>query len=338
MKKFLYLLLLMGSVPALGWCQYFKPGNILFADPTGDQVIELTLKPATGEAEIIKAVKWPLGDTSRRRPLGLDISPNGDVWVGITGVPTSATEAVEFPTGRGEALRIAPDGKQTFYILPINKATFLSTFRPNEVYVMSNDIKTAPSSQWRIRVDGDQIVEETEFIVSQSVNFYGEALELGDGRVLIANSGTDGIQVYDRSGKQTGMFVTTGRFRSLTYIPELDKIIALGNDQQTISRFNMQGNLEESVNANDFFYPSLWGIARMPGTTKIILGSHNGPANTKNYIGVFDAANLQNPPEEYLISGLANAGLPDSHLFASLFNIGVAIEPKQVPVQHWDIH
>ncbi|MEW6237754.1 MAG: hypothetical protein AB1656_20400 [Candidatus Omnitrophota bacterium] len=335
MKKALFVMMVLSLAPLSGWTQFFTPGNVIFADPVDDRVVELKL--SGGFAEIVQIVTWPLGDMSRRRPLGLDISPDGTVWVAVTGVPKSATEAVEFPTGRAEVLRITGDGKQTFFGTPANKGTFLSTSNSGEVFIMSNAIETTPSIQYRIQVQGDEISEITEFILSQSLNFYGEALELPDGRILMGSNGEDGILVFSQDGgAPTGKFVQTNRYRSLTYIPENQKIIALRTDQSTIDRFDLNGTLEDTINAADYLYPSLWGTARIPGTTKFLVGSHNGPAATKNYIGVFDAANFDNPPEEYVITGFEKVGLAADHQFGSLFNMASVVQ--FTPVASWELY
>ena len=182
-------------------------------------------------------------------------------------------------------MRIEPNGRQSFFPLPINKSTFLSSFNANEVYVMSNEIASPPAITARLRVDGDEVKEITEFVVSTTGGYWGETLVLPDGRILIGNSGQDGIQQFDSNGGESiGYFVSPDagiRVRSMTYIPEIDKIITLGTDQQTISRIDLEGNIEDQVNAADFLFPSLWGVARMPGTTNIIVGSHDGPVETK---------------------------------------------------------
>ncbi len=336
MKKLVLAAVVLCVVSSVGWAQFFEPGNVIFADPFGDRIVELTLNETDGVAEIVNAISWPLGDTSRRRPLGLDIDPTGTVFVGITGVPTSATEAVDFPTGRGEVLRIKPDGTQDFFIVPLNKVTFLSSFNANEVYIMSNNIPDPPSIQFRVRMSEDEVTDITEFVVSEEAGTYGEALVLPDGRVLIPGNTFDGIKVFSQDGEEIGMFTEEGVYRSLTYVEEIDKVIASGSDQVTIHRFDMDGNLEDSLNTGDFLFPNLWGITTVPGTTDIILGSHDGPIETRNFIGIFNAADFSEEPREFEIVGFENADLPPDTIFRSLFNMAVVQEP--VRVNRWEIY
>lgn len=326
-------------IPCASLAQPFEPGHVLFADPGsgGDQVVELELHD-DGTAEIISLVQWPLLDTKRRRPLGLDVAPDGTAWVGVTGEPTSVTEEVQFPTGRVEVIALRPDGTQQSYlnVAPTNKATFLSTFHPNEVFIMSNSIQEGPSIHFRVRMNDTEVTEVTEFIVSQETNFFGEALELPDGRILIGSSGSDGIQIFDQDGGEAiGMFVEENRYRSLTYIPEINRILALRTDQSSIDRMDLEGNIEDTLVAADWFYPNLWGVARMPGTTKFLIGSHNGPEATQNFIGIFDASDFSKEPEEHEIVGFENVGLPPDHRFVSLFNMAVTIEPTYI--DEWSV-
>ncbi|MBD3267672.1 hypothetical protein GF373_13465 [bacterium] len=341
MKKGLFVLGVLLLLPAICSAQLFTPGNVVFADPVDDRIVELSLNDSTMEAELVQILDWPLLDTKRRRPLGLDISPTGTVFVGVTGEPTSVTEEVEFPTGRVEIVAFRPDGTREDYlnVAPTNKATFLSCYAPNEVFVMSNAQDAEMSYFYRVRVDGEKVVETTEFLLSELENVYGEALQLPDGRILASGQNGDdpGIKVFDQDGGEpVGYFVEEGNFRSLAYIPELDKIIALRTDQQTIARFDMEGNIEDELNLGDLFYPNLWGVAHIPGTTRIIFGSHNGPAATRNYIGTIDVSDFASQIEEYLISGFESVGLDPGHQFNSLFNMAVVTEPTQI--MGWDLY
>jgi hypothetical protein len=195
---------------------------------------------------------------------------------------------------------------------------------------MSNSIAAAPSICYRVRVDEQKILDVTEFIVSQKVNSFGEALELPDGRILIGASEDDGISIFDKSGGEpVGKFVASGRYRSLTYCKQLNAVLAVGSDQRTLYRFDLQGNLEEQTDAGNYLFTNLWGVAAIPGTTKIIVGSHDGPPETRNFVGIFDAANLADPPQELEIVG--------DVVFRSLFNIAVYPVPVE-SVEAWELH
>ena len=225
MKKailFASLLMLCASVVLAA---PFTPGNIVLVDAAEDRLIEVEL---VGEdAVVVQVVTWELGDTLRRRPLGVDFDPNGTCYVGITGVPTSATEVAEMPEGRGEILRILPDGTQQFYVLPaaVSKGTWMSSESPNEVFVMSNEPHPPfPSQSYRYRFVGDEISEPTLFNVTSTPQAngnggYGKALILPDGRILIPSSTNQYINIYnDDGGDPIDQITTTKGYRSLAYI------------------------------------------------------------------------------------------------------------------------
>ncbi|MBN2327822.1 MAG: hypothetical protein JXR73_11770 [Candidatus Omnitrophica bacterium] len=218
--------------------QPFTPGNLVLVDASDDMLIEVDLpdSPDALEAQVVQVVRWDLGDTSRRRPLGMAFDTNGTCYVGITGVPTSATEAVEYPAGRGEILRILPDGTQDFFVLSeeVTKGTWISSYAPNEVFVMSNEPPSPPPSHsFRFRFSGNEIIDITTFDVSETVkdtgNFSsGKALVLPDGSILIPSEMDNRINIYESTGgAPVGSIPTEKAYRSLAYLEGSNELLAL---------------------------------------------------------------------------------------------------------------
>lgn len=283
----------------------FTPGNIVLVDAAGgrDHLIEVNLGgPGAVIAEVAQIVTWELGDTSRRRPLGVAFDPNGTCYVGLTGVPTSATEAVEFPEGRGEILRILPDGTQHFYILPIEvtKGTWVSSYAPNEVFVMSNEPPPSPSLQFRIRFQGNEIADITTFEVTESLQANGsggsgKAMVLPDGRILIPSETDNRIGVFDDSGgAPVELIPTEHAYRSLAYIDGTDYLLAMRTNGTTVDSISFEGAVQGTF---DFSLDGLGGVWNFSvlndGTERFIVTNHNGPAGSKNQIFIYDASDLE---------------------------------------------
>jgi hypothetical protein len=317
MKKVL-LALAVCALPLSGWSQLFEPGNLIFADPfyTPDgQIVEMHVND-DDTATIINAVRWELDGANRRRALGLDVDPAGNVWVGITWTGDADSD---FPEGIGQALRIEKDGTQTTWDLDIIKATLTAAIGVNDVIINSNagDANVAQ----RVQVDANGNATFTDF---NKVG-YGEALRLPDGRIAMGDNGDSGIILYNETGGDPiGKLYDDGRtVRSLTYNPEIGSIVASLQDQHTLLRISLDGQLEEEFDTTADGFVNLWGIAQIPGTTNIILASHDAAA-AYNEIGIYNALDLQEFPRVIAITGgFENAGLPADHVFRSFFNLAV---------------
>ncbi len=346
MRKMFLLLL------AAGVCQWasaqdallFEPGNLIFADPFDDQIIEISfdLEAAVpGEfldAGIVNAVRWDLGGWERRRPLGLDIDPNGNIWVGITS--TGDTEA-EFPLGLGEALRVERDGTQSFFTTDTIKITFLAATGSNEVIVQSN------TGEQNDTFGGlDQEFAQMVKVTSDEVDIrtfnksgYGEALRLPDGTLLMGDNGAPGIHIYeDTGGDPVGVFYDDGRnFQSLTYVEEIDSIIAL-NQGNTLVRLSMDGTLEEEFDTSGDGFTGLWGVADIPGADRIIIGSHNVGA-VFNQLGIYKASDFAGefPTVVDILSGFEDVDLPADHVFRSFFNLALVPSEVESNVGDWSV-
>lgn len=335
MKKALIVLCFVAA-PLTGWAQLFEPGNVIFADPfyaPDGQIVELKI---TGdEAEVVNVVRWELDGAIRRRALGLDVDPSGQVWVGVTWTGDADSE---FPEGIGQALRIKKDGTQDSWDLDIIKSTHIAALDTDVVMVNSN-AGDADIGQKLDVTSGDPVL--TDFLKTG----HGEALKLPDGRILMGQT-APGILVFDDDGNQTGMFYDDGEtaFRSLTFNEETNTVIASSQDQHTLMRISLAGELEESYDASDPFgtgegFTSLWGIATIPGTSSIIAGNHNVEA-LANTLGIFDAANLAAGPRLITItSGFEQAGLPADTAFRSFFNVAV-VPGAEFPtdVDQWSLY
>lgn len=345
MKKLMIFFLFVGvSHLASSQDLLFEPGNLIFADPFDDQIIEISFDldaAVPGEflnAEIVNAVQWDLAGFERRRPLGLDIDPNGNVWVGVTA--TGDTEA-EFPLGLGQALRIERDGTQSTFNTDLIKITFLAATSANQVIVGSNvgdqnDVLGGPDQSFAQMVE---ITNDGAELTTFNKSSYGEALRLPDGTLLMGDNGLPGIHIYEETGGDSiGVFYDDGRnFQSLTYVEAIDSIVALSQDS-TLVRISMDGEMEEEFDTSDDGFTGLWGIADIPGTNRIIVGSHNVGA-VFNQLGIFLADDFAGefPTVVDITSGFEEVGLPIDHVFRSFFNLALVPEEVQVPVSDWSI-
>ncbi|MDX9752934.1 MAG: hypothetical protein RBU29_03185 [bacterium] len=336
MKK-LYLGILMAAcVFTLGaQAELFSPGNVIFADPfysPDGQIVEL--KITGNEAEVINVVRWDLADTLRRRALGLDVDPNGTVFVGITATWENNPEN-PYPEGIGEVLRIDKQGNQTFYMTDIVKTTYLSAIGVDEVVVSSN-VASDQHLAYRYKFSGTETSEWSEY----NKGSHGEALRLPDGRLLFGDNTKSGIHIYDLAGGEpTGVFYDDGRtVRSLSYNDKIGAVIASLQDQRTILRIGLDGVLQEEYNATNDGFTAIWGIAQIPGTTNFITGNHD-VAGMASVLGVFNALDLAAGPRLITItSGFANAGLPEGTTFRSFFNMAVVPGAEFPPsVDAWSL-
>ncbi|MFB3788780.1 MAG: hypothetical protein ACE15F_20670 [bacterium] len=341
MKRQPLILLGLFLYPFSVHADLFAPGNIIFTDPfysPDGQIVEL--KVTGNEAEIVNVVRWELGDADRRRALGLDIDPAGTVFVGITAAFDPAPDN-PYPEGIGEILRIDNQGKQTFYITDIIKVTLLAVTGTDEVIVNSNAADA--NKAYGYKLGAAEIASWTEFEKTS----YGEALKLPDGRILMGDNGVPGIHIYDAAGgAPSGVFSQAagadgnGRaVRSLTYNEKMGALVALLQDQHTLLRINMNGEIEEEYNASADGFTALWGVAQIPGTTEFIVGNHDVAA-TANTFGIFDALNLAAGARLITItSGFERAGLDANTQFRSFFNMAV-VPGAEIPVRidDWELH
>ncbi len=321
----------------------FTPGNVVLCDAAEDRLIEVSL--GEEEATVVQVVTWELGDTSRRRPLGVAFDPAGYCYVGITGVPTSATEAVEFPEGRGEIMRIAPDGSMDFFVLPeeVTKGTWVSSYDPHEVYIMSNEPPPPlPSHLFRYQFTGDQISEPTLFEVSNTAQAngnggYGKALELPDSRIFIPSNTENVINIYDQEGGAPVDSITTEvGYRSLAFIEGTDYLLA-NPDGTTVDRITFEGEVEGTFDFSLDFMGGVWNFTILRDETeRFIVTNHNGPADSNNMVYIYDASDLQNIfPTMLPIVGLSDFGDEDG-MATQLFDSAAVPEP--VSVSSWSIY
>ncbi len=327
--------------------QPFTPGNLVLVDAGNDRLIEVELNLEGleagdyGDAEVVQEVEWPLGDTSRRRPLGMAFDSNGTAYVGITGVPTSATEEEEFPEGRGEILRILPDGSIDFTVLSeeVTKGTWVSSFDANEVFVMSNEPPSdpSPSHSFRFRYSGDEIVDTTLFNVSEAVKdngslSSGKALVLPDGRVMIPSEIENVIRIYESSGGDpVDQIETEKAYRSLAYLEDSDELLAIPGTSY-VDRLDMEGNILGTFEFSMDGLGGVWNFTLIPdGSERFIATNHNGPADSNGIVFVYDSTRLEELPlpTELTIVGLDS---PANNLFDH------AIVPEPTEVGDWSIH
>lgn len=325
MNRYVFFILALLFFPFSVHGDLFAPGNIIFADPfyaPDGQIVEL--KVTGNEAAIINVVRWDLGDTDRRRALGLDIDPAGTVFVGITAAFDPAPDN-PYPEGIGEVLRIDKQGKQTFYITDIIKVTFLAAIGTDEVIVNSN--AADGNLAYGYQLGETDITRWTEFQKTS----YGEALKLPDGRIVMGDNGAPGIHIYDPAGgPPTGLFSLAagadgnGRtVRSLTYNDHMGAVVALLQNQHTLLRINLDGEIEEEYDASLDGFTNLWGVAQIPGTTQFLVGNHDVAAMA-NTFGIYDALNLAAGARLITItSGFEQAGLAANTSFRSFFNMAV---------------
>ncbi len=334
MKK-VFIALVVCALPLSGWSQLFEPGNLIFADPffTPDgQIVELQIND-DDTATIINAVKWGLDGAVRRRALGLDVDPSGNVWVGITWTGDAESE---FPEGIGQVLRIERNGTQTSWDLDLIKSTHTAAIGVNDVIVNSNAGDETLAQ--RVQVDASGNATLTDYNKAG----HGEALLLPDGRLVMGDNGDSGIILYDiAGGDPIGKLWDDGRtVRSLTYNEEIGSIVASLQDQETLVRVSLDGELEEEFSTSTDGFVGLWGIAEIPGTNNIILGSHN-VADSFNEIAIYNALDLTELPRVIAITdGFEDVGLPADHVFRSFFNMAIvpAATSGGSAVETWELY
>ncbi|MGC9329122.1 MAG: hypothetical protein ACP5I1_15930, partial [Candidatus Hinthialibacter sp.] len=278
----------------------FTPGNLVLTDATNDRVIEVDLSGE--EPVVVQTITWPLGDTSRRRPLGMAFDPNGTLYVGITGVPTSATEQVQYPTGRAEVLRIKRDGTLSFHALPgdeIDKITLVSSFNPDEVFVMRNTPLPYPCYMFRVRFTDDEISDITRFTMSSEdengqVSSHGEALIMPDGRIIIPRHNVPEINVYGPDGGDPIDTIPTEQgYVSLAYEEGKDYFLALVSGQKSIDMISLDGEVLDFLD-----FGSLDGIVESwnvnfvgDGSDQFMLAEKTETdPQSQNTVFVYDAA------------------------------------------------
>lgn len=341
MKKYFALVLGITSLITLvASAELFSPGNVVFTDPVfspDGRIVEL--KITGNEAEIVNVVRWNLDDTTRRRALGLTIDPNGVVLVGIT--TTYDGQDNPFPEGIGEILRIDKEGNQKFFTTDVIKSVFLTAVGPDEFILNSNAVADATTA-YQYKIEGNELKTVATFNKTGS----GEALQLPDGRILMADTATAGILIYDaKGGDKTGVFAGlldangAGRFvRTLTYCKALNAVIATLVDGATLIRLDLNGNIEEEFNATTSGFTGIWGVAEIPDSSDLIVSNHN-ITGMANKFGIFDGKNLSAGPRIITISkGFEKAGLAADTQFASLFNISVIPGKNSSDIQTWDIY
>lgn len=347
MAKKLWMVFLIGlaatSLTYAQMVQPFTPGNLVLVDASTDMLIEVEFPSSADatEAQVVQVVRWELGDTSRRRPLGVTFDPNGTCYVGITGVPTSATESVDFPSGRGEILRILSDGTIDFFTLDpeVTKGTWLSSFAPNELYLMSNGPKPPfPSHMFRYRFSGDEITQITSFDVTVNAQGNGDggsgkALVLPDGRILIPSETDSWINVYnDDGGAAIDQIPTEKAYRSLAYLKDSNEMLAIPTSNSSVDRIDINGNILGSF---DFTLDGLGGVWNFSliddGSERFVATNHNGPAGSKNQIFVYDSTALDDLPFPQILTivGLENFGDEDG-VANQLFDHAFVPEPSMV--------
>ena len=332
MKKVLFALAVC-ALPLSGWSQLFEPGNLIFADPfyTPDgQIVEMQIND-DDTATIINAVRWDLDGATRRRALGLDVDAAGNVWVGITWTGDSESE---FPEGIGQALRIEKDGTIMSWDLDMIKSTHTAAIGANDVIVNSNAADQTLAQ--RVQVDAAGNATLTDY----NKQGHGEALLLPDGRLVMGDASDPGIIIYDLAGGDpTGKLWDDGRtVRSLTYNPEIGSIVASLQDQETLVRISLDGQVEEEFSTAADGFVSLWGIAQIPGTNNIILGSHN-VTESFNEVAIYNALDFNELPRIIAVTdGFEEAGLPADHVFRSFFNMAIVPAAGGSNVGSWSLY
>lgn len=323
MKK-AFVCLVVCLLPLSGWAQLFEPGNLIFADPfysPDGQIVELQLND-DDTATIINTVKWELDGAVRRRALGLDVDPAGNVWVGITWTGTAAADNPH-PEGIGQIMRIEKNGTLMSWDLDLIKSTHTAAIGVNDVIVNSNAQDDQNLAQ-RVQVDANGNATLTDFNKTQ----HGEALILPDGRIAMGDNGDSGIILYDATGGDSvGKLFDDGRtIRSLTYNPEIGSIVASLQDQHTLLRISLDGVLEEEYDTANDGFNNLWGVAHIPGTSNIILGSHDID-ETYNEVAIYNALDFTEFPRVIAVTdGFEDVGLDAGHVFRSFFNMAIVPE------------
>lgn len=340
MRKVILLCGLICCIAFVANAELFKPGNVIFTDPfyTPDgQIIELKING--NEAEVVNAVRWNLDGATRRRALGLDVDPAGTVFVGITTTYDGQLDNPA-PEGIGEILRIDKQGNQTFYTTDVVKSVFLNTVGVDELILNSNAADGITAYQYKM--DGKTLTNVAEFTKTGN----GEALKLPDGRILMGDSVTPGIMLYDaKGGNSTGIFSEVKDVneiprvvRSLTYNKNANAVIASLVDGSTLVRLNLKGEVEAEYNAKSEGFTGIWGVAQIPDSENVVVSNHNVKDLT-NKFGIFDANNLAAGPRIITITkGFEQAGLAADTQFTSFFNMAVVPGADLPPAVHdWDL-
>jgi len=272
----------------------------------------------------------------RRRPLGIAFDSVGNCYVGCTGVPKSATELVEYPTGLAEILRIRPDGTQEFFLMPpsITKITWAKSFAPNEVFVMSNAFTSHPTYHFRVRFEGSKMLEPTLFEVSKTLDGDGTALVLSDGRILIANDAERCINIYNENGgTPTGKIPTEMNYNSLDYLAGAQFLVCLTNDQKRVDLVDFDGQIHDTWNFSDDGIQQVFNVLFIPGDPNhFVCADKNPNDSTRNKVYVYNANDFFEFPKELPIVGLDQFG----PLEESYFDYAFVTEPVAVP--EWPIY
>ncbi|MGI6455097.1 MAG: hypothetical protein ACOX5R_05680 [bacterium] len=332
-KTFLLLVGVVGISFQLAEAEPFTPGNLVLTDATNDRLIEVELDIENETGTIVQIVEWPLGDMQRRRPLGFAFDPLGNAYVGLTGVPQSATESVQYPDGIAQIMRIAPDGTQTFHTLPpeeINKITVVSSFNANEVFVMRNTPLTPPTYHFRVRFDGDEIVDTTKFLVSADSGSFGEVLMLEDGTIWIPLQNQNQINVYSaEGGEPIGSIPTQKGYISFAYDPDKDYLLALVNGQKIIDKIDFEGNILDTMNfAQLDGINESWNVIFLgDGSDRFVLAEKTETgSNYPNSVFIYDANDFFELPKIITLDLDAPSSLFDFHFV-----------PVPTAIDSWDL-
>jgi hypothetical protein len=337
MKKSIWLFIIVflacGFQPTV-WSAPFTPGNLVLADCLKDRLIEV--KIGDTECEVVQVVTWPLDDMQRRRPLGLAFDTAGNCYVGCTGVPKSATELVDFPTGLAEILRISPDGTQEFFRMPptITKITWAKSYAPNEIYVMSNAFSSHPTYTFRVKFQGSEMLEPTLFEVSKDQDGDGKTVILPDGRILIANDAEQCINIYNQDGGEpVGKIPTQANYHSIDYQEGAQYLVCLKNDQLRVDLVDFEGAIHDSWTFTEDGIQQVFNVLFMPGDpTHFICCDKNPTDGTRNKVYIYNANDFFELPKVLSIVGLENFGALDE----SYFDYAFVSEPVSVP--EWPLY
>lgn len=331
---FFVLVFLVCGISTSSWSAPFTPGNLVLADCKLDRLIEV--KMGDTECEVVQVVTWPLGDMQRRRPLGIAFDSVGNCYVGCTGVPKSATELVDYPTGLAEILRISPDGTQDFFLMPptITKICWAKSWAPNEVYVMSNAFSSHPTYTFRVRFEGDTMLEPTLFEVCMTQDGDGKTVVLPDGRILIANDAEQAINIYGPDGGQPiDKIATQANYNSIDYLEGAKYIVALTNNQLRVDLIDFDGTITDSWTFTEDGIAQVFNVLFFPDDpNRFICLDKNPTASTLNKVYVYNANNFMELPKVLPIVGLENFGSTDE----SYFDYAFVTEPVAVP--YWSLY
>ncbi len=130
-----------------------------------------------------------------------------------------------------------------------------SESRDSAGIVIVDNARPADDSRlpWRIGPEPSVSIGEIDGAESQMLHQIGDALTLSDGRIVIANRGTDEVRVFDSTGEHVTTFGRTGEgpgeFLSLGGIGrwEADSISAWDGRSRAISIFDSHGTLGRTL-------------------------------------------------------------------------------------------